>query len=149
VLNDNNIAYINGISYLIKYDLVRPCGYCGVPCLGTYLFWYVHQSERIALDTEKGSIDLLCGEIIDRTSDPDDYALLPAFIRDMNECRGWQDKSDGAVLDINDFLLAIDGMEQFKDTDSDPEHIKSLMTSLRDLTRESIVANSDLWVMNC
>ena len=67
----------------------------------------------------------------------------------MNECRGWQDQSDGAIIDLNDFLLALEAIEQLKDTASDPEHIESLLTSLRNLTRESITAGSKLWVMDC
>ena len=146
---DNNINYINGVAYSIKYNLVRPCICCGAACLGTYLFWYIHQGKLIALETEQDSLDSLCDEIICRNLDPENYELLPTFIQEMNECRGWQDQSDGAIIDLNDFLLALDAIEQLKDTASDPEHIESLLISLRNLTRESITAGSKLWVMDC
>ena len=129
MLDNDNITCVNGMSYSIKYDLVQPCNYCGVPCLGTYLFWYVYQDQHITLETDQGSLDLLCDEIIAQTSKSDNYSPLPDFIREMYYCHGWQDKTDGGILDIDDFLLAIDIMEQFKDTSFDPEHTRSLLTS--------------------
>ena len=73
----------------IVADHVTVCHHCGVPCMGTFLIWYVDNGLRMAFETDTLSLEEPMGELVQQASDQGRYPALPSFVREWNETVGW------------------------------------------------------------
>jgi hypothetical protein len=133
------------IDFCIEYDFTVPCSHCGATCTGTYLLWYVRDGKRISLETN--TLDIIIDRIVNANLDYNDYEALPVFFQHWNECIGWCDEANGAILDREDLLRAVDLMEAAKDKDIDPELLVNTLDGIRKLIDESISVDSQVWMM--
>lgn len=144
---NDNYCIVNGIRFDIEYDFTVLCSYCGAPCLGTYLLWYVIDGKQISLETDTGTLDCIIEDIVGESIDRDDYPALPVFFRHWNECIGCWEEELGASLDREDLLQAVSAMEAIQDKAIDPEHLAKTLAGIRTLIGVSITVDSQLWMM--
>ena len=102
----------NGKHYVFNVikNTAEPCSVCGVPACGKEdILWYEHDGERIAFIYDGGFLDAGLGTVLEKKSEDIPYHSLPSFIRDWNECKGWEECWDyeGYELYIDDFLKTI------------------------------------------
>lgn len=110
VINVDGIDY----EYDVLMNLAEPCPQCGVPACGKEnYFWYEQGGRRKTLILDGDELDMFIHEFFESKIQEVDYASLPKFLRESIECSGWADAMDhdGAELDIDDLLLALDTIE--------------------------------------
>jgi hypothetical protein len=96
-------------------DFVEPCSYCGVPCTGTVLVSYRDGTRRVAFETDRGSLSEPLRELVGAAIEQGEYDALPAFAREWNEARGWNEfASDGGAVVADDLLRAVDALDRLR-----------------------------------
>ncbi len=97
--------------FYIQKDLTEPCPECGVPACGKEdFFWYEKDGKRITLVLDGSLLNLIILDYFKVIFEKSNYASLPKFLRESNECIGWSEAEDfvGTELDIDDLLAALD-----------------------------------------
>ncbi len=107
---------VNGINYTfdVIHDLTEPCPHCGVPACGKEnYFWYEESGRRKTLILDGEILDLIIQQFFTTKMEKVEYAKLPGFLRESNECTGWSEARDfsGTAIDIDDLLLALEAIE--------------------------------------
>lgn len=127
-------------------DFVEPCGYCGVPCTGTVRVWYVDGGRRVAFETDRSSLSEPLRQLVGVAIDRDEYAALPAFVRDWNEGTGWAatELDDGAAVAADDLLRAVAALDGQRPADD--VRLGQLLSGLRALVVEAAREGREVWV---
>jgi hypothetical protein len=141
-----------GISHSFKADVeiiadfVTPCSYCGIPCMGTFRLWYLDGDRRMTFETD--NLSPLLNSVIDVAINEDTYDLLPRFVRDYNECTGWDssDLMDGMMIKSNDMLHTINLFESTYDGSDD--YIVKMLAALRNIVTECVRDGRALYAWN-
>lgn len=110
----------NGVDYLFYavHNLTEPCPVCGIPACGSEdILWYERDGKNIALVFDGGLFSVIIeeylGVIIRDDLDEDHckiaYEKLPLFLREWNECTGWESSwdYDGYEICIEDFTSSL------------------------------------------
>lgn len=98
------------VFHVIK-NTATPCPHCGVPACGKEdIIWYILENKRIAMIFDGGYFDLALEECLAQHRATINYDDFPDFIKDWNECKGWESywDYDGYSLPIDDFLKTIE-----------------------------------------
>jgi hypothetical protein len=126
-------------------DFVEPCGYCGAPCSGTVRVWYAEGDRRVAFETDRGSLTEPLEQLIGAAIERDEYAALPAFVRDWNEGTGWAafGLDDGAAVAADDLLRTVDALDDRRPAND--VRLGRLLPGLRALVSVAAHQGRDLW----
>jgi len=92
-------------------NLTRPC-ICGIPACGREAaLWYEKETKSIALIFDGGFLESMISKFLEQNKV--DYKLLPEFIQEWNESKGWEDAwfDQICLLNIEDFLKSLDLIE--------------------------------------
>jgi hypothetical protein len=140
----------NGVSNFFQADVeiiadfVRPCSYCGIACTGTFRLWYLDGNRRMTFETD--DLSSLLDLVIDVAIKEDTYDLLPKFVRDYNECTGWElfDLIDGTMIEGDDILNTINLFESTYDGSDD--YVVKMIAALSNIVRECVRDGRALYV---
>lgn len=131
----NDTVYV----FHVLKNMTEPCPQCGVPACGREdILWYECDEKRISIIFDGGYFDLARDEFFDKKVTTNNYASLPVFLREWNECRGWEDCSDydGYTLQIDDFILSMELLKQCESgtwiTSSDIQDIQELAQTAKE-----------------
>ncbi len=91
-------------------NTTKPCPQCGVPACGREdILWYEDSGKKISLIFDGGYFDLAIEEFFEEHGKSIIYDVLPEFIKQGNELRGWGECWDyeGYEIGIDDFLKSL------------------------------------------
>lgn len=130
----------------IVADFVEPCSHCGIACTGTFRLWYVEGGKRMTFEVDRPTLWEILEATIGAAFEQGRYESLPAFIRDWNECTGWQAQGldEATPADTADMLAAVEALNAH-----DPRRdarLTSMLAALHDFVVRGAREHRELWL---
>lgn len=118
-----NYSYkINGKAHTCQLkliaDLIKPCSFCGIPACGEEMYiWATFLDNNLAIGLDGRLFTSFMSDVFKNNVNISNYAILPEFLKEWNEGKGWDDwdNAEGSYqIDANDFNNALEIIKNSK-----------------------------------
>lgn len=148
-----NKKFRHRLKIVVKFiEHITICSVCGAENCGGYedkFIWAEFENEKLAIHFGDGEFEKYLSFWHYEGITEDEYKSLPNFIKDFNECKGWDnDKLDpNSVIDALDFKNSMDVIKKSKYINEQDEFLTNFYPKVIEFIDRVIKENKTLNIL--